>query len=160
MKKLSISILILTLSCKPTDPSLIGVNFREEMRTFVGEISVYAKDVNPDFVIIPQNGIELVSVNGEEDGAPANMYLSNIDAVGQEDLFYGYNADNQQSPGDESAYLVAFLNIAKNGGKAVMEACDHGLPLAENAAKNPLRKEILKLATSVHELNLSVAEGA
>jgi hypothetical protein len=30
----------------------------------------------------------------------------------------------------------------------------------ENATKNPLRKEILKLANSIHELNLSVAEGA
>jgi cysteinyl-tRNA synthetase len=120
MKKLSIVILILSLSCKQTDPSLIGVNFREEMRTFVGELSVYAKDVNPGFVIIPQNGIELVSANGEEDGAPASMYLTSIDAVAQEDLFYGYNADNQQTPGEESAYLVAFLNIARNGGKAVM----------------------------------------
>ncbi|MGJ8586030.1 MAG: AAA family ATPase [Marinosulfonomonas sp.] len=47
-----------------------------------------------------------------------------------------------------------------DGGKPIMEANDHGLPLAETAAKNPLRKEILKLATSVHQLNLSVAEGA
>jgi pilus assembly protein CpaE len=47
-----------------------------------------------------------------------------------------------------------------DGGKQVMEAGDHGLPLMENTAKNPLRKEILKLATSIHELNLSVAEGA
>ncbi|MGR3659953.1 MAG: AAA family ATPase [Paracoccaceae bacterium] len=48
-----------------------------------------------------------------------------------------------------------------DGGKAVMEACDHGLPLAETSAKkNPLRKEILKLAHSVHEHNVSAAQGA
>lgn len=46
-----------------------------------------------------------------------------------------------------------------DGGRPVMESNDHGLPLSETAAKNPLRKEILKLATSIHELNLSVAEG-
>lgn len=155
MKKLSISILILTLSCKPTDPSLIGVNFREEMRTFVGEISVYAKDVNPDFVIIPQNGIELVSVNGEEDGAPANMYLSNIDAVGQEDLFYGYNADNQQSPGDESAYLVAFLNIAKNGGKAVMvtDYCSD-VPKMDNSYTLNKQQQYISFAAPDRELRV------
>ncbi len=45
-----------------------------------------------------------------------------------------------------------------DGGKQVTEANDQGLPLAESAAKNPLRKEIHKLAASVHELNLSVAE--
>jgi pilus assembly protein CpaE len=47
-----------------------------------------------------------------------------------------------------------------DGGKQVVQGNDHGLPLAEMAAKNPLRKEIHKLATSVHELNKSVAAGA
>jgi len=42
-----------------------------------------------------------------------------------------------------------------DGGKAVSEACDHGQPLSETAAKNPLRKEIQKLAQSVHETNVS-----
>jgi pilus assembly protein CpaE len=40
-----------------------------------------------------------------------------------------------------------------DGGKQIVQACDHGLPLAESAAKNPLRKEIMKLAKSVHEVN-------
>jgi len=39
-----------------------------------------------------------------------------------------------------------------DGLKQVMQACDHGLPLAENAGKNPLRKEIMKLAGSLQEL--------
>lgn len=46
-----------------------------------------------------------------------------------------------------------------DGGKQVMQANDHGLPLAESSAKNPLRKEIQKLAKSVHQLNLSEAVG-
>jgi len=45
-----------------------------------------------------------------------------------------------------------------DGQKQVSQAADHGLPLAENFAKNPLRKEILKLAASVHEHNKSAAE--
>ena len=44
-----------------------------------------------------------------------------------------------------------------DGGRAVTEAGDHGLPLAEVAAKNSVRKEIQKLAKSVHELNRSEA---
>lgn len=36
------------------------------------------------------------------------------------------------------------------GGKQVVQAGDHGLPLAETAKKNPLRKEIHKLAASLH----------
>jgi pilus assembly protein CpaE len=47
-----------------------------------------------------------------------------------------------------------------DGGKAVTQAGDHGLPLAESAAKNPLRREIQKLAKSVHDVNQSVAKAA
>jgi len=49
--------------------------------------------------------------------------------------------------------------LMPDGGKTVVDAGDDGIPLASSAGKNPLRKEILKLATSVHELNQSVAEG-
>jgi pilus assembly protein CpaE len=42
-----------------------------------------------------------------------------------------------------------------DGGKVIRDACDQGLPLAQSAAKSPLRKEIQKLAQSIHELNVS-----
>ncbi len=44
-----------------------------------------------------------------------------------------------------------------DGGKQVAQSCDHGLPLADTAAKNPLRKEIAKLAASLHEVNRAEA---
>jgi pilus assembly protein CpaE len=47
-----------------------------------------------------------------------------------------------------------------DGGKAVTQAGDNGLPLAESAPKNPLRREIQKLAKSVHDVNQSVAKAA
>ncbi len=40
-----------------------------------------------------------------------------------------------------------------DGGKPVAQNADHGAPLAEGIPKNPLRKEIAKLAKSVHEVN-------
>ncbi len=46
-----------------------------------------------------------------------------------------------------------------DGGAAVTQANDHGLPLSETAPKNPLRKEIQKLAKSLHELNAAVEAG-
>jgi len=53
--------------------------------------------------------------------------------------------------------LAENLNIEINlfftdGGKQILHACDHGLPIAESAPKNPLRKEIAKLARSIFEL--------
>ena len=43
-----------------------------------------------------------------------------------------------------------------DGGAQVTQANDHGLPLSESAAKNPLRKEVQKLAKSLFELNRAV----
>ncbi len=45
-----------------------------------------------------------------------------------------------------------------DGGKPVVQSCDHGSPLSESAAKNPLRKEIQKLAASIHKHNVEQAE--
>ena len=46
-----------------------------------------------------------------------------------------------------------------DGGAQVTQANDHGLPLSENAGKNPLRKEIQKLAKSLFDLNKAVETG-
>lgn len=61
--------------------------------------------------------------------------------------------------------LAESLNVAievllPDGGKQVMQACDHGVPLSETAAKNPLRKELAKLAASIHELNVEAEAAA
>jgi pilus assembly protein CpaE len=42
-----------------------------------------------------------------------------------------------------------------DGGTQVTQANDHGLPLQENAGKNPLRKEIARLAKSLININKS-----
>lgn len=46
-----------------------------------------------------------------------------------------------------------------DGSAQVTQANDHGLPLSETAPKNPLRKEIMKLAKSLYELDRAVETG-
>jgi pilus assembly protein CpaE len=46
-----------------------------------------------------------------------------------------------------------------DGGAAVTQANDHGQPLAETAPKNPLRREIQKIAKSIYDLNKAVETG-
>ena len=46
-----------------------------------------------------------------------------------------------------------------DGGAQVTQSNDHGLPMSETAAKNPLRKEIQKLAKSLYDLNKAVETG-
>jgi pilus assembly protein CpaE len=43
--------------------------------------------------------------------------------------------------------------LMPDGGKPIVQAGDHGVPLAEAALKNPLRKEIQKLAEQLHALS-------
>ncbi|MGB3312943.1 MAG: AAA family ATPase [Albidovulum sp.] len=50
--------------------------------------------------------------------------------------------------------------LLPDGARPVTESNDHGLPLAETAAKNPLRREIAKLAQSIYQHNLAEAAGS
>lgn len=54
---------------------------------------------------------------------------------------------------------ISFELQLPDGGAQVTQANDHGLPLQENAGKNALRKEIQKLAKSLHDLNKAVEAG-
>ena len=88
-------------------------DYRQDMRDFVQAISAYAKAVDPGFVIIPQNGQELLTLDAESDGPAAAAYVAAIDGQGQEDLFYGYTADNAITPSAERDYLLAFAQRAE-----------------------------------------------
>ena len=107
-------------SCNTKDETPSNTDYREEMRSFVIGISEYAKGVNPNFVIIPQNGIELISTNGEADGPLHAAYDMAIDVHGQEDLFYGYNEDNVATPTQESEYIQGFLNKSLQAGNRIL----------------------------------------
>ena len=52
----------------------------------------------------------------------------------------------------ESLDINIELQLA-DGGKAVVQSGDHGEPIAITATKNPYRKDMVKLAKSVHDLN-------
>lgn len=52
---------------------------------------------------------------------------------------------------------IAIEVLLPDGGKQVGQNADHGVPMAEGIPKNALRKEIAKLAKSVHDVNKSEA---
>lgn len=68
----------------------------EKMQQFVIDISGYARQLRPGFVIIPQNGAELGFVNADTGKDFAHDYLNAIDAIAVEELFYngGYQPDD------------------------------------------------------------------
>ncbi|MCD4834544.1 MAG: endo alpha-1,4 polygalactosaminidase [Bacteroidales bacterium] len=124
MKKIIylLTFLLLISSCSDDedDSSDYDLDFKQEMRDFVIALSQYAKVENSNFVIIPQNGHELVSSNGDTDGSADINYNRAIDACGQEDLFYGYDDDDIATNTEDNEYLTALLDIAKSAGNVIL----------------------------------------
>jgi cysteinyl-tRNA synthetase len=67
-----------------------GVDPRQEMIWWIGDMADFARDQRPDFVVIAQNAAELA----EDDD-----YLAIIDAISQEQVWFDGGADNEP-PGD------------------------------------------------------------
>jgi cysteinyl-tRNA synthetase len=109
-----------TVDFSLTPSTATPINYRQEMRDFVQAISSYAKGIKPGFIIIPQNGHELLTENGEETGTLSSDYLRAIDGVGREDLYFGYDDDNVATPESEREYMIAFLDIAEQNGVEVL----------------------------------------
>lgn len=123
MKKLAQTLLIVLLcllsACKK-DNAPEGIDFRAEMRMLVQEIASKARLQNPDFVVIPQNGQELVTTGPEASDPLASDYVTAISALSREDLHYGYNKDDDATPSSEQSYIKAYLDKALAAGKPIL----------------------------------------
>ncbi len=73
--------------------------------------------------------------------------------------FTDLNAKGRVKRMAESLSISIDLQLP-DGGKPITQANDHGLPLANSAPKSPLRKELLKLAASIHDLKGDQAQAA
>ena len=97
-----------------------GRDFRQDMRELVQDVSAYARGKHPGFIVIPQNGHQLITLDGQASGAPASDYLAAIDGVGREDLFYGYDRDDQATPEPERDAMLDFMDLAEANGIEVL----------------------------------------
>ncbi len=81
----------------------------EKMQDFVVNISEYARNLDNDFIIIPQNGVELAFNNLESGEGFNELYMNAIDGVGVEELFY----DGFFSPDEERLSLLREIKAEK-----------------------------------------------
>lgn len=84
----------------------------QEMADFVAAIRAHARARDPGFLIFPQNGAELAG--------PVPAYLDSVDGIGQEDIYYGYEADDVMTPPAVTAELEAALADFCAAGKLVL----------------------------------------
>lgn len=101
------------------------MDFKQEMRNLVQEISVYSKAINSHFVIIPQNGAEIVATTGDDTGSPETNYINAIDGIGQESLYYGYSGDDEETINEMIEWTGSFLDMAKNNGTVKIIVTDY-----------------------------------
>jgi cysteinyl-tRNA synthetase, unknown class len=143
----------LLFSC---DGSEVDPIYKEHMRDFVRDISSYAKDIDPNFIIIPQNGHELATVSGDgDDNAPSVEYLASIDGAGQEDLLYGYDRDDKETVENTTEYLSTFLDICESHGVEVLvtDYCSTHENM-DDSYQNNKRKEYISFAAPDRELSV------
>ena len=76
----------------------------DDMIRFVAAISAYAKARKPGFMVVAQNGEELLQ---------RADWRRNLDAVAKEDLFYGVAGAEQPNDADEVARSIRLLDRAK-----------------------------------------------
>jgi cysteinyl-tRNA synthetase, unknown class len=91
---------LLTVTCAPKAQTG-DIDYRLEMVQFVQRIAERARKVDPDFGVFPQNGADL--------GQNAD-YLAAVTGIGQEDIYYGYNADGRPTPAGVTAALETELD--------------------------------------------------
>jgi cysteinyl-tRNA synthetase len=108
----TILLLLILISCKNND----DIDYREEMRDFVISISNYTKQFNPNFIIIPQNGQELIL----DEGILQYKYIQAIDGTGREDLFYGYYGDDLPTPTEDKEFMLDYCIRFRDNNKVVM----------------------------------------
>jgi cysteinyl-tRNA synthetase len=125
MKKILFAFLfgVISVSCTNKEDVILNPTdsfYRQKMRQFVIDLSQYSKSVNPLFKIIPQNGIQLCTIDGEATSVPSRDYLNAIDGISQEGLFYGYENDDLATPLTISNHFKSYLTIFKNQGKSIL----------------------------------------
>lgn len=116
VRVLLIACVLIVAACKDEGPR----DYREAMRALVAAIGSYARSYDAHFILIPQNGQELITSRGEAGDTLAANYLQAIDGLGREDLFYGYHRDDERTPPGEQGYITAFLDRALACGKTIL----------------------------------------
>jgi len=101
-------------------------DFRSDMRNFVARIASVARQRDPDFIVVPQNGLQLLSSasfddeDGVDPGPPDAEYLAAIDGVAREDLHYGYPQLGLTTPLSLQSEWLAYAGIARAAGKTLV----------------------------------------
>jgi len=129
-------------------------DYKQEMKDFVQDMSSWSKSINPLFIIIPQNGHDLITSDGRPQSDPDLNYLDAIDGVGREDLIFGDHNDDQGSPYDIQADIAFYLEKARLNENTILvtDYCYTPSKVDTSYARNT-RNRFISFAASHRDLD-------
>ena len=113
-------ILLVTGLLPLTGRAAVPEPYRDAMREFVVRLAERARRSHPGFLVVAQNGFELLTRNGAPGGPPTSDYVRALDGQACEDLFYGYEGDDRPTPREATEWALGYLDLAKRLGLAVL----------------------------------------
>lgn len=145
-----------------------------KMQDFIRNISTYARGIDNDFLVIPQNGIELAHINVNQDNELDDYFLSFIDGFGMEELFYngaaveddGRLATTRKVVQSKKILVADYTNTSAGYNEAKAKNTSEGFlsytrvennydyQFIQNEIQNENSNDILKLADAQNYLYL------
>lgn len=99
------------------------LDIREQMREFVQRISKYARSIRPNFTVITQGGLELLTKVDDVDEtkvSSARAYMKSIDGILVDGLFYGEKEVGRPTPPERLEKKLHLVRLAKKNRLNVM----------------------------------------
>jgi len=151
-----ISVLLSTIiSCdKEEQPEKDKRDYRQEMKDFVADISLWAKTIDPDFYIIPMNGHELITKGGRPQDPPDLDYLDAVEGFIRENLIFGFFDIDVESPYYYQNDVAFYLEKARVNENTILitDYCTTPSNIDTSYARNS-RSKFKSLAAGNRNLN-------
>jgi len=139
----------------PQAPAIGGevlLNLREEMRKFVQSISRFARRTKPGFIIIVEDGLELLVKRDDIDEnriAPARTYMRSLDGVLAQGLFYDINTPGKPPPPDRQRGMLNRADFAiQNGVKVFTLDFGEGRQIIDSAHEQAKKRGFISLVSN------------
>lgn len=155
IRNLIATLILFMYACTESEsPGPLTRNYKQEMKNFVQDLSSWSKSRDPFFIIVPQNGNELITKDGRPQSNPDLDYLNAIDGVSREDLFFGYYKDDQESPYNIQSDVAFYLEKARLNENTILvtDYCHTPSKVDTSYARNT-RNRFISFAASHRELD-------
>jgi len=146
-----------------------GMDYKEVMRRFVRDISVFAHQHRSDFLIVAQNGLDLLTKGdtdseGNQKTSPALGYMYALDGILQEELFYGgpnsESVTNRKTPAEKKLATPKELKAMKKVEEEQKKTHESILEMADRAKKGGLKVMVMDYTKDRREISQSFRKNA